>query len=190
LEASTNGNDLVIAGTKFGSNAAYTVSYSEYDSVSGTTVASDLASPIYFDAGSYTGQDVAGTIDGVLATGAGQILTAISGADAEGLSIQYTGTADTASGTTSYRLGAAGLLQHLLDGYTRSGDGLIALNTDAIDQSVATLEQRQNDVQSRLDRYQASLVKQFTAMEAALSKIQSQGNWLTNQIASMNKSTA
>lgn len=190
LEASTSGNDLVIAGTKYGSGAAYTVSYSEYDSVAGSTVASDLATPIYFDAGTYSGVDVEGTIDGVLATGAGQILTGISGSDAEGLSIRYTGTADAASGAATYTLGAAGVMQQLLDGYTRTGDGLIALNTDAIDQSVAALQQRQDDVQSRLDRYQASLVRQFTAMEAALSKIQSQGTWLTNQIASMNKSTA
>jgi flagellar hook-associated protein 2 len=190
LEASTSGNDLVIGGTKYGSNAAYTVSYSEYDSVSGTTVGSGLASPVYFDAGTYRGTDVVGTIDGVEATGAGQILTAISGSDAEGLSVQYAGTGDVASGTATYSLGAGGLMQRLLDGYTRSGDGIIALNSDAIDQSVASLQQRQTDVQSSLDRYQASLVSQYTAMEAAMSKIQSQGNWLASQIASLNQSTA
>ncbi len=190
LQASTDGSDLVIGGTKFGSSAAFTVSYAEFDDVSGSTVASDLDSPIYFDAGSYAGLDVEGTIDGVLATGAGQILTGINGADGEGLSVRYTGTADVASGSASYTLGAAGLMRRLLDGYTRSGDGLIALNTEAIDQSVAALQERQDDVQARLDRYQASLVRQYTAMETALSKIQSQGTWLTNQIASMNKSTA
>jgi flagellar hook-associated protein 2 len=190
LQASTSGNDLVIGGTKYGSNAAYTVSYSEYDSGSGTTLGSDLATPIYFDAGSYAGTDVVGTIDGVEATGAGQILTGISGSDAEGLSVQYTGTTDVASGSATYSLGAGGLMQRILDGYTRGGDGLIALNSDAIDRSVTALEQRQSDVQSSLDRYQASLVSQYTAMEAAMSRIQSQGNWLTNQIASMNKSSA
>jgi flagellar hook-associated protein 2 len=183
LSASKSGNDLVIDGTRYGASASFSVAYAR----DGAAVAT---SPIGFAPGTFAGTDVAGTIGGVAATGAGQILTAAAGSPAEGLSIQYSGSVDVAAGSATYTLGAGGMMERLLDGYTRTGDGLLALNTDSIDQSVGTLERRQADVQGRLDRYRESLIRQFSAMEAALSRIQSQGTWLTNQIASMNKSTA
>jgi len=42
--------------------------------------------------------------------------------------------------------------------------------------------QRQTDIQDRLDRQKAALTAQFTAMETAMSKLQTQGQWLTGQI--------
>ena len=37
----------------------------------------------------------------------------------------------------------------------------------------------------RLTQRRAALTAQFTAMEAAMSRIQAQGNWLTQQIAAL-----
>jgi flagellar hook-associated protein 2 len=191
LSASSDGTNLTIAGIKYGSSAGFTVSYSRVDG--GTTTQSGMTSPIGYTEGSYAGLDVAGkiytsggTAPATTITGKGQILTADTDGDAGGLSIQYTGTTTGLIGDVSFMRGAAGYLEELLDGYTRAGDGLIALTTTSLDDSIAALQVRQDDIQGRLDRYQQSLVKQWTAMESALAKLQSQGSWLTSQISAMN----
>jgi flagellar hook-associated protein 2 len=154
-----------------------------------------MSSPIGFTEGSYAGLDVVGkiytaggTVPSTTITGNGQLLTSDEDGDGGGLSIQYTGTTTGLIGTVSFMHGAAGDLEELLDGYTRAGDGLIALTTTSLDDSIAALQVRQDDIQGRLDRYQQSLVKQWTAMETALSKLQSQGSWLASQIGAMQAS--
>jgi flagellar hook-associated protein 2 len=193
LSASTDGTNLTIAGLKYGSTAGFTVSYSRVDG--GTTTQSAMSSPIGFTEGSYAGLDVVGkiytaggTVPSTTITGNGQLLTSDEDGDGGGLSIQYTGTTTGLIGTVSFMHGAAGDLEKLLDGYTRAGDGLIALTTTSLDDSIAALQVRQDDIQGRLDRYQQSLVKQWTAMETALSKLQSQGSWLASQIGAMQAS--
>jgi flagellar hook-associated protein 2 len=191
LLVSTDGTNLTIAGTKYGSGAGYTVDYSRVDGT-GTTVGTGLSSPIGFTAGSYAGLDVegkiytkGGTAPATSTTGLGQILTAPEGSDGDGLAVQYTGTGTGSIGDVSFVLGAGGGLSALLDTYTHAGDGLIAATTTSLDDSIAALDKRQVDVQGRLDRYQQSLIAQYTAMETALSKLQSQGSWLTSQISAM-----
>jgi flagellar hook-associated protein 2 len=184
LTASTDGTNLTISGTKYGSAAEFTVAYSRVDG--GVTTASELDSPIGFARGAYAGLDVQGSIHAagetpVTVTGTGRILTAPPGSQAEGLSVSYSGTAPL-TGSASYVLGASELVERTISAFARSGDGAIAQNLSAIDTSLAALEQRQDDAQARLDRYEESLVRQYTAMEAALSQIQSQGSWLTAQI--------
>jgi flagellar hook-associated protein 2 len=66
-----------------------------------------------------------------------------------------------------------------------SGSGVIDTTTDALQITVDTLTQKQADIQARLDRQRAALTAQFTAMETAMSKLQSQGQWLTGQINSL-----
>jgi flagellar capping protein FliD len=190
LSASSDGTGLTISGEKWGSAASFEVAYSRVEA--GTTTASGLASPFGFAAGSYAGLDVKGSIHAagetpVEVTGSGRVLTAPAGSGAEGLSVSYSGAAPF-TGSTSYVLGVGGLLERAITPFARDGDGVIARNLSHIDTAVADLEQRQDDVQARLDRYQESLVRQYTAMEAALSRIQSQSSWLTGQIQSMQSS--
>ena len=51
--------------------------------------------------------------------------------------------------------------------------------------NVSVCFRRQSDVQARLDAKRAALVAQYTVMESALSKIQSQATYLTQQINSI-----
>ena len=79
-------------------------------------------------------------------------------------------------------------MAQVTDILTRSGNGTIAMQNTSITSSITSLERRSDDVAARLEQRRESLVKQFTAMEAALSRIQSQGNWLTQQITALNAS--
>ncbi len=66
--------------------------------------------------------------------------------------------------------------------------GSIKLHQEAISSSISTLEVRELNVEGRLERQRAALVKQYTAMEEAMSRLQSQGSWLTSQLAGLSSS--
>ena len=179
LTASKSGSRLVIEGSKVGSAASFTVSYQRTGANYAGTTHPGL------NAGTYAGLDVAGTIDGQAATGSGQTLTGAAGTGAEGLSFTYTGSATGAVGSINYGHGMAGELDRIIQGYTRVGDGLISLYVEGIDRSLTALGRREEAAQSRLDMYEERLVKQFTAMETALSMMNSQSSWLSAQMTSL-----
>jgi len=182
LDAAANGADIAINGSEHGSAATITVEWAP----------ADAGAPDPFGlAGTSAGADVAGTIGGQPATGRGRILTgaaALAGLPsnpAEGLAVQYDGVGLGAIGQVSFARGAAGLLAQVTDAITRAGDGTIALQSESIDTSITSLERRVSDAESRLEQRRIALTAQFTAMEAALSRIQAQGNWLTQQISAL-----
>jgi flagellar hook-associated protein 2 len=172
VEATANGNDVGIAGTQYGSAATVKVEYT--DGGTGGTAQLGLA------AGTYAGVDVQGTIGGLPAIGSGRSLTGATGGATDGLAIKYTGTATGAMGTLTFMLGAAGALYYAADAVARSGDGAIATQQDAIQRTITSLATRADTVQQMLDRRKELLTKQFTAMEAAIARIQTQGTAITN----------
>lgn len=179
LAAFDVGGQLRIAHKTYGAMGSFTVSYAPGGS--------DATAQLGFAAGTYAnGADVQGTIDGLAATGLGQDLTSASG-----LIVRYTGAADSATATLDYVLGLGGALGLQADGITDDVDGFVKLREDSVSTTQASLSRRYDDVQARLDRRREALVVQFTAMEAAMSRIQSQGAWLSQQLAaiqSMNSS--
>lgn len=180
LTASKGANsELIITGSKYGSAGSFTVSYQE------AGVDSTAAPPTNLNAGTYAGLDVAGTIGGEAATGVGQVLTAADGTTADGLSLIYTGTSTGAQGTITYSRGVAGELERITQSYVDETDGIITRHMETIDSSILRLEDRQLNAQQRLERYEEQLIRQFTAMEKALGQLQSQGNWLSAQITSL-----
>jgi flagellar hook-associated protein 2 len=124
--------------------------------------------------------DVQGTIGGLAAIGSGRSLTGATGGATEGLALEYTGTAVGAMGTLTFMQGAAGALFNAADVIARSGDGAIATQQDAINRTITSLKTRADTVQQMLDRRKDGLVAQFTAMESAIARIQSQGTAITN----------
>jgi flagellar hook-associated protein 2 len=172
VTASMNGNDVVIAGTQYGSAAKVTVAY--------TAGGADGSAQLGIAAGVYAGVDVQGTIGGLAAIGVGRSLTGATGGATEGLALKYTGTAVGAMGTLTFMQGAAGALFNAADVIARSGDGAIATQQDAINRTITSLKTRADTVQQMLDRRKDVLVAQFTAMESAIARIQSQGTAITN----------
>ncbi len=182
LDAAVSGGQLSIAGREYGSAASITVAYAP--TVEG-------APDPFRIVGTSTGVDVVGRIGEHAATGRGQTLTADAAPDglpanpAEGIAVRYTGTTAGVAGQASFARGVAGLLAQVTEAITRTGDGAIAVQTGSIDGSIASLERRVTDAEMRLEQRREALTAQFTAMEAAMSRIQAQGNWLTQQLAAL-----
>lgn len=182
ISASKNGNDLVLTGSRFGTASKITVAY--------TAGGADGSAQLGIAAGVFAGTDVAGTIGGVPANGSGQVLTAappLVGDPLEGLSISYTGTATGAVGDISFTLGVGGMLYNAADVFARP-DGTIYEQQQSLEKSINEMTTRADTVQQQIDRRRAALLKQFTEMERAISRIQSQGTALTSFISSLNAS--
>jgi flagellar hook-associated protein 2 len=83
-------------------------------------------------------------------------------------------------GTINFMVGAGGALFLAADSVARPGDGAVSTQQDSLQRSITSLQTRADTVQQLLDRRRELLVKQYTAMEAAISRIQSQGAAITN----------
>ena len=174
LFASVVGGELSITSSQFGAPGAFTLAYDAGDMSS--------ASQLGLAAGTHTGLDVAGTINGAVASGAGQALTAAIGDASEGLVVRYTATALGAIGTSSVTTGLAEQFARMANTISASGSGSVALSVDTLDHSIASDTTRSSDVADRLARKKATLLKQFAAMESAIAKIQAIGSSLTSSI--------
>ena len=107
---------------------------------------------------------------------------------ANGLLLHYTGVADSATSAVRYARGLGGTLSLSAKSMLDSGSGTISLQRSAAENSIASLERRETDILSRLERYRASLVEQFARMETVLGRLQGQGQCLTSQVDAMNRS--
>lgn len=184
LSATTSSGTLAISSTTYGHAPSFSITYA-------SSGGNDVAGMLGIAAGTVqNGLDVAGYFldqDGIThlaATGAGQVLTGTAG-NTTGLAVSYTGTASSASSTLSFTAGLGGALGTLADELGRSGDGVVAQQTATLQTQISALDTQAQSVQARLDAKRAALTKQFTAMETALSKLQSQSAALTNQINSL-----
>jgi flagellar hook-associated protein 2 len=135
------------------------------------------------------GDDVAGTINSEKATGRGQILTGDStNATTSGLQLLVTLLpSQVVSGTDSkvtITRGVASLLEIALDDMTKSG-GVLASRTDGLQKQVDDIKQQVTNFDARLSTKREYLYKRFSEMEAALANFQTQGDFLTAQLANI-----
>ncbi|MBK6486378.1 MAG: flagellar filament capping protein FliD [Gemmatimonadetes bacterium] len=182
LTATKNGNELVITGSRYGSASTFTVAY--------TAGGTDGSAQLGIAAGTFAGTDVAGTIGGVTATGSGQVLTAlppIVGNPLDGLAVTYTGSATGAIGDITFSLGVGGMLYNASDVFARP-DGTIFEQQQRIEKSITDLKTRADTLTQQIERRRVALVRQFTEMERAISRIQSQGSAITGYINALQSS--
>lgn len=179
VQASSVNGQLRIASNEYGSGQTVKV-YSNKDAAAtgqlgfGTTVISN------------TGVDVAGTINGVAATGAGQILKGVTGSSAEGLELKITATAAT-SGTFTLAHGVALGAAQTAASLTDSTTGLFTVRNTSYDARMKDYDDQITNLQARVDAEGDRLKKQFTDLETKLSSLQSSGNYLLSQLASLAK---
>jgi flagellar hook-associated protein 2 len=174
------GGAVRVHTTAYGSSATLGIRTSVDGSTTGSTGFGGADPDVYAD---HTGVDVAGTIGGVTAEGSGRYLTAAGGA-AAGLRLRISAGAPGALGTVTYANGAAGASNTAL-----GADGLA---TTLVDNAAASAKAHRRQLQDRIDGHEARLVltearyrKQFTALEAVLSQLKSQGSTLTSLIAGL-----
>ncbi len=137
-------------------------------------------------AGTYQGTDVVGTIGGEPATGVGAILTGAAGSAAEGLSVGTAGAGLGALGSVTYNRGVAASMEAVLERLLGTDPGSVTSIQEGLDRTVTRLEDRVDQWEGRLEIRRDQLIRQFTALEEALARAQSQSAWLSAQFASLN----
>lgn len=164
---------LGISSTRYGSGSTV--------AVSGGNGAAGLlgADPV-----SVSGVDVAGTINGMAATGSGQTLTATAGQPAEGLWLTVNGGPLGARGTVDFSRGYADRLSRLA-GDLAANEGLVAARIDGINSSIKDIDRRQEDFLRRLDMVEARYRSQFAALDAMLGSLNQTSQFLQQQLASL-----
>lgn len=161
---------IVITSDQYGSASVVNVT-----SVGSTTTAT-LGLSV---ANGTTGVDVAGTINGIAALGTGRSLTAPNG-----LKIDILGGATGSRGTIRYTQGYAYQLSQLAN-QLLANNGPITSRTDGINQSIKDIGGQRDRLNLRLADIQANYQKQFTALDALISQMNSTSSYLTQQLASL-----
>ncbi len=138
------------------------------------------------------GLDVAGTINGITATGSGQVLTAASGSGAEGIKLTVTGGSTGARGTVSYSQGFASKLDTLMDSIL-SDTGAIETRIEGLTEAIESVQDDAETLSDRLDVIEARYRAQFTALDVLMSELNSTSDYLTQQLealANLNKQSS
>lgn len=167
---------LSVTSARFGSASNVNLSAG-----TGTSVAAFMGT-----ATSSAGVDVAGTINGVAASGSGQILTGAAGYSTDGLKIQVTGGVIGARGTVNFSQGYAYQLNNVLNNFLTS-PSLISGRTDGINRSIKDIQNQVAAVNTRLAATEARYRAQFTALDVLIGTMSQTSNYLTQQLANLPK---
>ena len=168
---------LTFTNSQYGSNSSISISGSGASSLVG-------GSPT-----AVTGQDVQGTINGVAAVGSGQNLYGATGTAVDGLTVQVTGGALGSRGSVTVQRGYAAQLNTVATNLL-STTGLVQNETDAINSSLSSIAGRITAMQRQLDAKQALYYSQFNALSALVASMTNTSNYLTTQLAALQKQTS
>ncbi len=176
IEASAVDGRLQLVETRYGSAIGFTVD--EVDEVGAPTGANALGLN-----GSYSGTDVTGTIDGIMAIGVGQTLRANTG-QAEGLALNVSGL-PVGGVELTFSLGIVGNVSKEV-GRAEGSTGLIARARQSLESQMRMHDARIDAFQRRLESREATIRQQFLALETAIGRLNDQGQWLSQQLAGLN----
>jgi flagellar hook-associated protein 2 len=171
LSASVSGTGIEVRSASYGTQGTFDVAWD------GSTY------------NTYSGVNVAGTINGEAATGSGrQLSMAFSHPELGGLALEITATSAGSLGTFDYQpgvgqRGVTSLLRatDVVNGYVTSTENAQRNPVTFIDDKVASMERR-------LEQYETRLKRQFSQLDAVMGTLAQQGQWLQGQIASLSGS--
>lgn len=125
------------------------------------------------------GVDVAGTLNGVTATGSGQALTGAS--DSTGLVLKINGGSTGARGNVDFAHGFAAKISKLVDGML-SGR-MIESRIDGINATIKDIGSQRETLIRRLEDTEKRLRAQYTALDTTLASLSQTSNFLQQQLA-------
>lgn len=143
--------------------------------------------------GTYTGVDVAGTINGESASGTGQLLIGDAPPDSssttsiEDLAIKVTSTATGSKGSVKLTLGVAELMYNNMITITDQVDGLLTIRTKGLQDTIDNMQVNILEMEKRLVNEEARLNYQFTQLELNLSRLQSVSSFMAQQLNQLSK---
>ena len=169
------------------SGGVLTVTSARYGSASNVSFSGNAAATLVGPGATGTaGVDVAGTIDGIAATGSGKTLTALTGTPAEGLALAIEGGALGARGTVTFTRGVGAQFETLLEDLVDE-DGIVETKSDGVQASVATLDKRKVVLEARLERIEEAYRRQYIALDATIAQMSAISEFLTQQLANLPK---
>ena len=127
------------------------------------------------------GLDVAGTIDGVVATGKGQILSGAAGSDVEGLLLNVTGGALGNRGTATYIEGVGEKLVDVINNFL-SENGTITAKNERLNSELERIIESRAKLDERLLALETRLVRQFTAADLLIARLNSTQDFIKGQL--------
>ena len=133
-----------------------------------------------------TGQDIAGTIAGLDATGSGNNLTLNNTASgANGLTISYTGTTVPADATVTVNRGIASLIDSLTSEFTNSTNGTVTDQETGLQSNITSLNSTVSQMQNTINQQMATLQQEFITMDSTVASLDSMQSYLTTQLAKL-----
>ncbi len=163
LTASQSGSSLLVTSNTKGSAVSLTVAS---DVAAGGTGWGEAE---HSGADSATGVDVAGTIGGYEASGAGDVLVGNSG-PVTGLKFRYSGTTPSTFSMT-LSLGYAEQLERTLNHFTDTVDSPLKDAVDGLEALTRSLDDRISSLQDRLDLKQQYLTDEYSKANEALQQL-------------------
>ncbi len=139
------------------------------------------------DTSDHSGVNVAGSIAGVAATGSGQVLTGAVGSSAEGMSLSVSVAGPTLGITVTPRKGAAQQISEKLLAMTNGDTGSVTQGQLQLQKSIDQMKEQVAKVDIRLEARRSRYLIRFARMETLLQQYQSQGSFISGQIAAANK---
>ncbi|MBS1186263.1 MAG: flagellar hook protein FliD [Burkholderiaceae bacterium] len=137
------------------------------------------------EATAVAGENVKGTINGVGATGSGQVLTGASGDASEGIKITVSGgSVGVSRGTVKYSQGYADRFNKLVDDLL-DDDGAITSRTKNLNSIIKRLEDDQEKLSARMTTIEKRYRAQFTALDTLMSSMSTTSSYLTQQITAL-----
>lgn len=126
-----------------------------------------------------SGVDVTGTINGIIATGSGQILTGAAGSS--GLILKISGDGTGARGTVDFAHGFAAKLDKLVDDMLKNN--LIDSRIDGINSSIKDIESQREALNLRLEGIEKRIRAQFTTLDTTIASMTQTSNFLQQQLS-------
>ena len=134
------------------------------------------------DSTTTTGQDVAGTIGGLAATGKGQVLTSTAG-NPLGLKLLISDNTIGIKGTVDFSRGLMEGLNTVMTGLL-SKTGTLTNRTDGLQKGLTDIATARTKLANKMSAYQIQLYDRFNRMDALVGQMQSTASFLTQQFYS------
>ncbi len=140
----------------------------------------------------FTGNDVAGTINGEEAEGKGQVLSGKDDSETTaGLKLRVTfdesQVGEGVTGTVEIVRGVAARMKDQIDSLTRSTTGTFDSRIKGYQSQVEQMADRVEQIDERLALRRIYLLDKFLAMESALREMSSTAEFLSTQISGLNQ---
>jgi flagellar hook-associated protein 2 len=137
-------------------------------------------------ADSVTGLNAAGTIDGQAATGLGRLLSLPTDSTSGAAGLRVEVTAETlGSQNVTYKTGLTGGIAYGLQGVVQANTGTMALADANRKARVRAFTTQMDSMTRRADTREASLRRQYAALDSTIGKMKSQMSALQSQIGNL-----